>query len=108
MFAYVFMGVLTAVAAGVVTGRMGIVGSGLGETYAMDAIAACFIGGVSVSGGKGKMSGVIMGALLMGIINQGMSILGLSANYQNVIKGIVLVMAVLSGYLLNRKGEKRQ
>ena len=108
MFAYVFMGVLTAVTAGVVTGRMGIVGSGLGETYAMDAIAACFIGGVSVSGGKGKMSGVIMGALLMGIINQGMSILGLSANYQNVIKGIVLVMAVLSGYLLNREGEKRQ
>ena len=108
VFAYVFMGILTAIAAGVVTGRMGIVGSGLGDTYAMDAIAACFIGGVSVSGGKGKMSGVIMGALLMGIINQGMSILGLSANYQNVIKGIVLVLAVLSGHLLNREGEKRQ
>ena len=107
MFAYIFMGILTAIAAGVVTGRMGIVGPGLGETYAMDAIAACFIGGVSVSGGKGKISGVIMGALLMGVINQGMSIQGLSVNYQNVIKGIILVLAVLSGYLLNREGDKR-
>ena len=108
IFAYIFMGILTAIAAGVVTGRMGIVGPGLGETYAMDAIAACFIGGTAVSGGKGKMSGVIMGALLMGIINQGMSIMGLSANYQNVIKGIILVLAVLSGYLLNREGDKQQ
>lgn len=108
MFAYIFMGILTAIAAGVVTGRMGIVGPGLGETYAMDAIAACFIGGTSVSGGKGKMSGVIMGALLMGVINQGMSILGLSVNYQNVIKGTILVLAVLSGYLLNREGDKQQ
>lgn len=107
MFAYIFMGILTAFSAAVVTGRMGIIGPGLGETYAMDAIAACFIGGVSVSGGKGKMSGVIMGALLMGIINQGMSILGLSVNYQSLIKGIVLVMAVLSGYLLNREGERQ-
>ena len=108
MFAYVFMGILTAIAAAVVTGRMGIVGPGLGETYAMDAIAACFIGGTAVSGGKGRMSGVIMGALLMGIINQGMSILGLSANYQNVVKGVILVMAVLSGYLLSREGDRQQ
>lgn len=108
VFAYIFMGILTSISAAVVTGRMGIVGPSLGETYAMDAIAACFIGGTSAGGGKGKMSGVIMGALLTGIINQGMSILGLSANYQNVIKGIILVMAVLSGYLLNREGEKQQ
>ena len=104
MFAYVFMGILTALTAAVVMGRMGIVGPGLGETYAMDAIAACFIGGMSVTGGKGKMSGVVIGALLMGIINQGMSITGLSVSWQNVIKGIVLVLAVLLGYFMNRKG----
>ena len=108
LFAYLFMGICTAIASAVVAGRMEAVGPSLGETYAMDAIAACFIGGVRVSGGKGKMSGVIMGALLMGIINQGMSILGLSAYYQNVIKGIVLVLAVLSGYFLNQEGGKRQ
>ena len=108
MFAYIFMGILTAIAAAVVCGRTETVGPGLGDTYAMDAIAACFIGGTSVSGGKGRMSGVIIGALLMGIINQGMSILGLSVNWQGVIKGVVLVMAVLSGYFLSRKGRKQK
>ena len=103
IFAYVFMGVCCAVAAGVVSGRMENVGSNLGETYAMDAIAACFIGGVSVSGGKGRMSQVIIGALLMGIINQGMSIIGLSVNWQYVIKGVILVAAVLLGHLLNKE-----
>ena len=108
MFAYVFMGILAALTAAVVMGRMGIVGPGLGETYAMDAIAACFIGGLSVTGGKGKMSGVVIGALLMGIINQGMSISGLSVSWQNVIKGIVLVLAVLLGYFMNRKGRMQR
>ena len=108
MFAYVFMGILTALTAAVVMGRMGIVGPGLGETYAMDAIAACFIGGMSVTGGKGKMNGVVIGALLMGIINQGMSITGLSVSWQNVIKGIVLVLAVLLGYFMNRKGRMQR
>ena len=103
IFAYVFMGICSAITAGVVSGRMESVGSSLGETYAMDAIAACFIGGVSVSGGKGKMLQVIIGALLIGIINQGMSIVGLSINWQYVIKGIVLVAAVLLGKLLNKE-----
>ena len=104
IFAYIFMGICCAITAGVVSGRMENVGSSLGETYAMDAIAACFIGGVSVSGGKGKMPQVIIGALLMGIINQGMSIIGLSVNWQYVIKGIILVAAVLLGHLLNKEG----
>ena len=103
IFAYIFMGICCAITAAVVSGRMENVGSSLGETYAMDAIAACFIGGVSVSGGKGKMSEVIVGALLMGIINQGMSIIGLSVNWQYVIKGVVLVAAVLLGHLLNKE-----
>ena len=103
IFAYIFMGICCAITAGVVSGRMENVGSSLGETYAMDAIAACFIGGVSVSGGKGKMSEVIIGALLMGIINQGMNIIGLSVNWQYVIKGVVLVAAVLLGHLLNKE-----
>ena len=103
IFAYIFMGLCCAITAGVVSGRMENVGSSLGETYAMDAIAACFIGGVSVGGGKGRMSQVIIGALLMGIINQGMSIIGLSVNWQYVIKGIILVAAVLLGHLLNKE-----
>ena len=71
----------------------------------MDAIAACFIGGASAYGGTGKISGVIIGAVLMGLINQGMSIMGIEANYQRVVKGIVLLLAVMFDVLSKR--EKR-
>ncbi|WP_408070533.1 ABC transporter permease subunit [Butyrivibrio sp. JL13D10] len=96
-FTYVYMGIMTAISAALVAGRMGIVPPGLGKSYEMDAIAACFIGGTAVTGGKGRMLGVILGALLMGIINQGMSIIGISANWQAAVKGVLLVCAVLLG-----------
>ena len=66
---------------------------GLG--YEMDAIAACFIGGASAYGGTGSIGGVIIGAALCGIINQGMVIANTPPNYQTVVKGIVLLVAVL-------------
>ena len=65
-----------------------------GQGYEMDAIAACFIGGASAYGGTGTIGGVIIGATLMGVINQGMVIMGTSANLQVVVKGIVLLVAV--------------
>ncbi len=65
-----------------------------GEGYEMDAIAACFIGGASAYGGTGTIGGVIIGATLMGVINQGMVIMGTSTNIQVVVKGIVLLGAV--------------
>lgn len=65
-----------------------------GQGYEMDAIAACFIGGASAYGGTGTIGGVIIGAALMGVINQGMSIMGTSANMQVVVKGLVLLIAV--------------
>ena len=65
-----------------------------GQGYEMDAIAACFIGGASAYGGTGTIGGVIIGAALMGVINQGMVIMGTSANLQVVVKGIVLLVAV--------------
>ena len=69
----------------------------------MDAIAACFIGGASAYGGIGKISGVIIGALLMGLINQGMSIMGIDSNYQRVVKGLVLMLAVMFDVLSKRQ-----
>ena len=69
----------------------------------MDAIAACFIGGASAYGGTGKISGVIIGALLMGLINQGMSIMGIDSNYQRVVKGLVLMLAVMFDVLSKRQ-----
>ncbi len=74
-----------------------------GQGYEMDAIAACFIGGASAYGGVGKITGVIIGATLMGVINQGMSIMGWSANYQRAIKGGVLLLAVLFDVLSKKE-----
>ena len=74
-----------------------------GEGYEMDAIASCFIGGASAYGGIGKVSGMIIGALLMGVINKGMMIVGVDANYQKVVKGIVLLIAVMFDVLSKRQ-----
>ena len=79
--AYANMGLLAAVAAG--------------DGYEMDAIGSCFIGGASAYGGSGTIPGVIVGATLMGVINLGMSIMGVDANWQKVVKGIVLLAAVI-------------
>ena len=74
-----------------------------GDGYEMDAIAACFIGGASAYGGIGKVSGMIIGAILMGIINKGMNLVGMAVNYQRVIKGLVLLLAVLFDVLSKRQ-----
>ncbi len=74
----------------------------MGLGYEMDAIAACFIGGASAYGGIGKISGVIIGATLMGVINQGMSLMSLPQNYQKAAKGLVLLVAVMMD-VLSRK-----
>ena len=69
----------------------------------MDAISSCFIGGASAYGGTGTVPGVIVGALLMGIINQGMSIMGTDQNIQKVVKGIVLLAAVIFDVVSKQK-----
>ena len=69
----------------------------------MDAIGACFIGGASAYGGVGSVTGVVVGATLMGVINMGMSIMGIDANYQKVVKGLVLLVAVAFDVLSKRE-----
>ena len=93
--AYANMGLLAGFAGVLVLARAGHAEPTYGQGYEMDAIAACFIGGASAYGGVGEITGVIIGAALMGVINQGMSIMGISANYQSAVKGIVLLVAVL-------------
>ena len=104
-FAYANMGLLAALAGILTVARATSAQPTYGQGYEMDAIASCFIGGASAYGGTGKISGVIIGATLMGIINQGMSIMGIEANYQRVVKGIVLLLAVMFDVLSKR--EKR-
>ena len=94
-FAYANMGLLSAVAAMVVIARLNSANPKAGDGYEMDAIGSCFIGGASAYGGSGTIPGVIIGATLMGVINLGMSIMGVDANWQKVVKGIVLLAAVI-------------
>ena len=62
--------------------------------FELDVIAACFIGGASASGGVGKIIGAVIGAFIMGVMNNGMSIMGIGIDYQQLIKGLVLLAAV--------------
>ncbi len=91
---FVNMGFLCGLAAVVVTSRAGAAASAAGTGYELDIIAACFIGGAAVSGGVGRVSGAVIGALIMGVLNMGLSILGVDPSWQQIIKGLVLTVAV--------------
>lgn len=102
-FIFVNMGVLMALAAVVSTARAASAVAGAGSFFELDAIAACFIGGTSVYGGVGKISGAVTGAFLIGVINQGLSIMGTDPAWQQVIKGLVLIAAVAFDLINRRK-----
>ena len=93
--AYTNMGFLSALAAMVTIARLTSAQPTYGQNYEMDAIASCFIGGASAYGGIGTVPGVIIGAILMGVINMGMSLMSVDANWQKVVKGAVLLAAVV-------------
>ena len=91
---FVNMGTLAALAGIVFTGRLNSAGPGAGNLFELDAIAASFIGGAAVQGGVGTVIGAITGGLIMGVLNNGMSLLGIGTDYQQYIKGLVLLLAV--------------
>lgn len=93
-FAYVNMAFLSALAALVCVARFNSAAPTAGQSYEMDAIGSCYIGGASAYGGIGKVSGVVIGAIFMGVLNNGMSIMGIDMNVQKVVKGLVLLAAV--------------
>jgi putative multiple sugar transport system permease protein len=85
-----------AAAAGIVfAARLNSATPKAGFALELDVIAAAFIGGASMSGGVGKIIGAVVGAFLMGVLNNGMSLLGIGIDYQKVIKGLVLLAAVV-------------
>ncbi|HPC72259.1 MAG TPA: sugar ABC transporter permease [Treponema sp.] len=91
---YANMGFLAAIAGLVVAGRLNAATPKAGTNFELDAIAACYIGGASASGGVGTVVGTIVGGLVMGVLNNGMSIMGVSVDWQQTIKGLVLLGAV--------------
>ena len=102
-FAYLNMAFLAAVAGMITAARLNSANPTAGVNYEMDAIGACFIGGASAYGGTGSTGGVVVGAVLMGVINQGMIIMGVNANWQKVVKGGVLLLAVIFDVLSKKK-----
>lgn len=96
---YVNMAFLSALAGIVTAGRLNAASPKAGTGFELDAIAACFIGGASTTGGIGTVFGVIIGALIMGTLNNGMSIMGVSVDWQQAIKGLVLLFAVAGDIL---------
>lgn len=91
---YVNMGVMATVAGLVFSARLNCAGPTAGNGFELDAIAACYIGGASATGGVGTVAGTIVGGLVMGVLNNGMSIMGIGIDWQQVIKGLVLLIAV--------------
>ncbi|NRD76303.1 sugar ABC transporter permease [Bacillus sp. BRMEA1] len=93
-WSFVNMGVLAALSGLVFAARLNAATPKAGSNFELDAIAACFIGGASAYGGIGTIGGAIIGGLVMGIMNNGMSILGLGSDWQQALKGLVLLAAV--------------
>ena len=103
--AYTNMGFLAALAGMITIARLTSAQPTYGQNYEMDAIGSCFIGGASAYGGTGTVPGVIVGAVLMGVINLGMSLMGVDANMQKVVKGAVLLAAVIFDVVSKRGGK---
>ncbi len=95
IFAYTVTGMLCGMAGAILTSRLNSAQPTAGTGYELDAIAAVVLGGTSLSGGKGRIVGTLIGALIIGTLNNGLNILNVSSFYQQVVKGIVILLAVL-------------
>lgn len=103
---YANMGFMAAIAGIVFAGRLNSASPLAGDGFELDAIASCFIGGASATGGVGTVIGAIIGGLIMGILNNGMSIMGISVFWQQIVKGLVLLLAVAFDVYSKSKSKK--
>lgn len=92
---YILSGMTAAISGIIVTSRIGSAGATAGTGYELDAIAAVVIGGTSLSGGEGSVTGTIIGALIIGVLNNGLNLMNVNPFYQAIIKGAVILIAVL-------------
>ncbi len=92
---YLISGLMAALAGTILTSRLSSAQPDAGTAYEMDAIAAVVLGGTSLMGGKGRIFGTLIGALIIGVLNNGMNLLGISSFYQQIVKGVVILIAVL-------------
>ncbi len=106
LFIYVFSGILAAVASITLSARSYSGNPTAGEGAEMDAIAAVVLGGVSMAGGSGRISGTIIGALIIGVINNGLNLMGIHSFWQMILKGVIILVAVYADYMKNAKSSK--
>lgn len=102
-FVHAFSGVMAGLAGIILASRMYSGQPTAGEGAEMDAIAAVVVGGTSMSGGSGKIGGTVIGALIIGILNNGLNLLNVNSFWQDVVKGIVILLAVLIDYFRTKK-----
>lgn len=103
---YMIAGVLAGLAAMVAIARIKTAQAGMGAMYELDAIAAAVIGGVSLSGGRGRVTGTVIGALILGVMLSGFTFLRIDAYYQDIIKGVIIVTAVVVDQHRQSKNKK--
>jgi putative multiple sugar transport system permease protein len=103
-FTFAIMGALAALAGLIFAARLNVATPKAGLGFELDVIAACFIGGAATTGGVGKVIGAVIGAFIMGVMNNGMSIMGIGIDWQQVIKGAVLMVAVFLDVYYKNKG----
>ncbi|QCX33195.1 ribose ABC transporter permease [Caloramator sp. E03] len=95
MIVYIVSGIASAISGIIVTSRIGSASPNAGSGYELDAIAAVVLGGTSLSGGEGSITGTIIGAMIIGVLNNGLNLMNVSPFYQSIVKGLVILLAVL-------------
>ncbi len=105
-FAYTFSGLMAAIAGVVLASRMFSGQPTAGQGAEMDAIAAVVLGGTSMSGGLGKIGGTVIGALVIGVLSNGLNLLGINSFWQYIVKGVVILIAVYVDFI-KKSGNKR-
>jgi ribose transport system permease protein len=100
---YTIGGLLTGLAGMILMGRLSSAQPNTGEGFELDAIAAVIIGGTSLMGGRGTIWGTLVGAMVIGILNNGFNLMAVDAHYQLVAKGVIILLAVLLDQYLKRK-----
>src|SRR5699024_2991901 len=95
IFVYTLSGLMSTIAGLIFISRLNSAQPTLGTGYELDAIAATAIGGTSMDGGRGKITGTLIGVLIIAVLGNGMNILGIASYYQDVVKGLVILVAVL-------------
>jgi len=106
MFPYILIGLYSGLGGMIWSARLGSAAAMLGSGFEMDAIAAVVIGGTSMSGGVGTVGGTLIGVLIMGVITNGLNLIGVNSFWQDVLKGVIIMAAVIFDVMRKRKSVK--